>query len=236
MSELRTISIDELVPDDKNANEGTKQGMELLLNSISEDGVGRGILVDKEGRVIAGNKTIEQAKEAGVTEVVLVPSDGSVVVATMREDISLDSRTGRRIALRDNRVSEVNLEWDGDVLHDLTSEFEIDLSEEINFQGWELQKLLPLPDVDLPQPPSATTETTTHYTSSLDKTTVTTESDPLDDIPTSQVAMVQLMLNTDTRPEFLANCRKLQEVWELPDVTSAVYQAVCDAIDSLPKD
>ncbi len=63
---LRTMPIAQLVLDDKNANKGTKRGRELLEASLEKYGAGRSVVVDRNNRVIAGNKTVEAARAAGV--------------------------------------------------------------------------------------------------------------------------------------------------------------------------
>jgi hypothetical protein len=53
----------DLVPDDRNANHGSKRGAALIKKSLRDYGARRSILLDKNNRVIAGNKTLEQASE-----------------------------------------------------------------------------------------------------------------------------------------------------------------------------
>jgi hypothetical protein len=64
--QVRLIPIAQLVLDDKNANKGTKRGRELLEQSLRNYGAGRSVLVDSKGHVIAGNKTVETARAAGM--------------------------------------------------------------------------------------------------------------------------------------------------------------------------
>jgi hypothetical protein len=45
--------------DGKNANRGTKRGREFIEGSLKKYGLGRSILLDKDGTVIAGNKTLD---------------------------------------------------------------------------------------------------------------------------------------------------------------------------------
>src|SRR5687767_11348240 len=52
----------DLTPDPKNANRGTDRGRDALARSLREYGAGRAVLIDRQGRIIAGNKTVEQAK------------------------------------------------------------------------------------------------------------------------------------------------------------------------------
>jgi hypothetical protein len=49
--------ISDLQPDAKNANKGTPRGNQMIEDSLREYGAGRSILLDKHGRIIAGNKT-----------------------------------------------------------------------------------------------------------------------------------------------------------------------------------
>lgn len=105
----------DLRPDSRNANRGTERGLGLLDKSLRRYGAGRSILVDREGRVIAGNKTLERAAELGL-QVRVVETDGKELVVVQRRDLSLDSPAGRGLAIADNRVAEVDLEWDPAVL------------------------------------------------------------------------------------------------------------------------
>ena len=73
----RQIKISELTPDDINANKGTQRGAGMLEKSLRDYGAGRSVLVDKSGRIIAGNKTIEAAGSIGLDEAVLVETDGT---------------------------------------------------------------------------------------------------------------------------------------------------------------
>lgn len=113
--------LEDLTPDDRNLNKGTKRGLELLAKSLEKFGAGRSILVDRDGRVIAGNKTLEQAVDMGL-EVHVVKTDGKRLVVVQREDISLETPQGREFALADNRVSQVDFELDLEQLAALTSE------------------------------------------------------------------------------------------------------------------
>lgn len=130
--------LEDLTPDDRNLNRGTKRGLELLEASLQQHGAGRSILADKNGRVIAGNKTLQQAVEMGLG-VVVVKTDGKALVVVQREDVDLDTNEGRALALADNRVSEVDLDWDGQELKKLMEDG-LDVSE--FFFPEELEKLL----------------------------------------------------------------------------------------------
>ena len=112
MKEEMTISIDELVQDDNNFNKGTEEGQKLMEKSFKELGAGRSILVDKDGKIIAGNKSQIAAQAAGIKKVRVIESDGTELIAVKRIDLSIDSAEGRKLALADNMTAHVNLAWD----------------------------------------------------------------------------------------------------------------------------
>ena len=56
------LHLTDLKADPRNANRGTDRGRAALARSLRESGPGRAVLIDRHGTVIAGNKTVEQAK------------------------------------------------------------------------------------------------------------------------------------------------------------------------------
>jgi hypothetical protein len=109
-------AIGDLTLDPRNANKGTERGAVQLENSLRDYGAGRSILVDKHGVVIAGNKTLEQAASLGL-EVETVRTDGNKLVVVQREDLDLQADPrARELAIADNRVAQIDLEWDVDEL------------------------------------------------------------------------------------------------------------------------
>lgn len=106
----------ELKRDKKNANKGTRRGRTLLEKSLADFGTGRSVLLDRNGHVIAGNKTVDAASKLGIDEVIVVPTDGKKLVAVQRTDLDIDSPVGRGLAYADNRVGELDLHWDASVL------------------------------------------------------------------------------------------------------------------------
>lgn len=110
--------LEELTPDEHNANQGTIRGQAILDHSLRQFGAGRSILVDRNGRVIAGNKTLETAASIGLDQVVVVETDGSKLVAVKRTDLDLeDGEQARLLAYADNRAGEVGLDWDAVQVH-----------------------------------------------------------------------------------------------------------------------
>jgi hypothetical protein len=128
----QTINIQELVQDQHNFNKGTAEGEKLMQKSLTELGAGRSILIDKDGNIIAGNKTQKAAIAAGIQKVRVIESDGSELIAVKRTDLSIDSKKGRELALADNVTTQVNLAWDAVELDTIAAQEGIDLD------GWGL--------------------------------------------------------------------------------------------------
>src|SRR3990167_9455152 len=118
MPQVTEGKISDLTLDTRNANTGTERGLAMLETSLRKRGAGRSVLLDRHGRAIAGNKTIEKAIDIGFEDVIIVKTDGTKLVAVQREDLDLDdSATGARdMAYLDNRVSEIDLAWDPSVI------------------------------------------------------------------------------------------------------------------------
>ena len=72
MAERTVSKVTDFLPDEKNANRGTERGRFLLEKSLRELGAGRSILADKNGKLIAGNKTAEVAAEIGMEDAIIV--------------------------------------------------------------------------------------------------------------------------------------------------------------------
>ena len=129
MAKIKEVEIGALIPDDKNFNKGTDEGRKLIRKSLEEFGAGRSVLVDKDMRIIAGNKTHENADAANIKKVIVVETDGSELVAVQRTDIGLDSKEGRELALADNATAKVNLEWDVEAMTEAADDYDINLDD-----------------------------------------------------------------------------------------------------------
>lgn len=125
----QTVDIHSLQQDDHNFNRGTTEGKRLMDKSFQELGAGRSILIDKNGKIIAGNKSQQAAIDAGITKVRVIETTGDELVAVKRTDIDIDSEKGRKLALADNATTAVNLNWNQTELADAEDEYGIDCNE-----------------------------------------------------------------------------------------------------------
>ena len=141
LSKATKAKLSDLKPDRHNANRGTQHGRAYVEESIRQHGLGRSILVDREGNIIAGNKTHEAAGGLGFEDAIVVPTDGRQLVVVQRTDVDLDSPEGAALAIADNRAAELGLDWDPDELAHPADTFDLDLD------GLDLGHI-ELPDVD----------------------------------------------------------------------------------------
>ena len=130
MAEVKEAKLKDLIRDDKNFNKGTERGQQLIEKSLRQFGAGRSVLIDKNNRIIAGNKTQENANAAGIDDVIIVETDGTKLVAVKRTDIDLDSKEGREMALADNATVKVDLQWDEETMREVGEEWGLD------FDNW----------------------------------------------------------------------------------------------------
>ena len=143
MTKIIETNVDKLIPDDKNFNKGTEYGQHLIEESLRKFGAGRSILLDKNNRIIAGNKTVENAAIIGIDNVIIVETDGNQIVAVKRKDIDLDTAKGRELALADNATGKANLAWDVDIITEQAERFAIDPED------WGVS--MPEPETEEPQ-------------------------------------------------------------------------------------
>ena len=120
----KVINIEELVQDEHNFNKGTDEGGRLMERSFKEMGAGRSVLIDKHGKIIAGNKSQKAAIAAGIKRVRVIETTGDELIAVKRTDVELESEQGRKMALLDNLTTQVNLAWDETELQTITGEIE----------------------------------------------------------------------------------------------------------------
>jgi len=133
---LRAVA--DLATDPLNANKGTSDGRALLETSVRRYGFGRSVLADRRGRLIAGNKTIDSVRAIGENpDVVVVRTTGKQLVVVQRTDLDLDTDvTAKELAIADNRVSEKGLEWDVNVLGQLSHQG-VDMLQFWRAEEWE---------------------------------------------------------------------------------------------------
>lgn len=126
---VKEIPVEDIMADDKNFNKGSDQGKELMDRSFGKFGAGRSILLDKNNRNIAGNKSMETFVRSGGKRVLVIETDRDTLVAVKRPDIDLDTKEGREMALADNQTQNLNYVVDMEVLEAVVQEVKIEPAE-----------------------------------------------------------------------------------------------------------
>jgi len=124
---VTTAPIDTLALDPRNARKHGRRNLDAIKASLAEFGQRRPLVVDIDMTVIAGNGTLEAARDLGWSEidVTVVPADWTPEQA-------------RAYALADNRTAELAT-WDEDVLFETLTELDL--------AGWDVDALgFDLPD------------------------------------------------------------------------------------------
>lgn len=100
--QIERVSVDSLVFDPVNARKHSKRNLDAIKGSLAKFGQQKPLVVDKNNVVIAGNGTLQAARELGWAEV-----DVHRTVLTGAEAMAF--------ALADNKTAEL-AEWDEDIL------------------------------------------------------------------------------------------------------------------------
>lgn len=142
---IKQVAISDLQPNPKNHNKGTERGRYALEHSFRQYGAGRSILIDKNGKAIAGNHALEVAADIGLENVIIVETDGNQLVAVKRTDLDLDDPKAIALAYADNRTQELGFELD---LEQLRADLDDGLDLSALWTDDEFNELL---DLELPE-------------------------------------------------------------------------------------
>ena len=115
-------SIQDLKFDHKNARRRTKRSASLIAESLKRYGAARSIVIDEDGRILAGNGTVEGAKKAGIDKLRIIEAEGDELIAVRRTGLTEDEKVG--LAVADNRSSDLS-EWDNEMLRQLSEEHDL---------------------------------------------------------------------------------------------------------------
>lgn len=105
LAPVSRVTIDALTPDPANLRKHTDRNVAAVDASVKRFGPARSIVIDENGVVCAGNRTLESAKAAGFTDVLIVDPEPGQLVAVRRKDWSPTEAVAYGIA--DNRSSDL---------------------------------------------------------------------------------------------------------------------------------
>lgn len=136
-----TKKISAFRPQAKNANQHTQRGLGMLDSSIADNGWIGAITVSADGETFDGSARLEVAytRFGEDVEPIIVETDGTKPIIVKRTDIpTADDPRAKSLAIAANRIAQVDLAWDTEVLAVLKEE--IDLSS--YWRDDELDELL----------------------------------------------------------------------------------------------
>lgn len=196
------VPLDVLKPDPANARKHEQRSIDAIKASLSEYGQQKPIVVLTNGTVIAGNGTLEAARQLGWRKLAVVKFS--------------DEKKAKAYALADNRTAELS-DWDEAQLAKTLDELSrvSDWNPEmVGFTEAEMMKLIAtsieaeLQPGDIPPPPSLNM------------------SGAAPEAPPSHVRMVQLFFDEHTQPRFIEAVKTLAKSYGTTNVTDTVLQAV----------
>ena len=125
----QTIGVNILAFDPANARKHDKRNIEAIKASLVRFGQVKPIVLHKNGKtVIAGNGTLQAAKELGWKRIAVVKTN-------------LEGTDATAYGIADNRTAELAA-WDIDTLAQLTENLDNDMVSDIGFADGELDRLL----------------------------------------------------------------------------------------------
>jgi len=116
MSDVKTkrLKLKDLIPDTENPNAHTERGMALIAKSLETVGLGRSIVTDKHGNILAGNGVTEVAIEQGFDGAVEIETDGTTLVIVKRIDLDLTNdpeHRARMYTYLDNQAARASINF-----------------------------------------------------------------------------------------------------------------------------
>lgn len=116
-------------PARKNANLHSQRGLGMLTRAMQRGGYVAPMTATADGEVIDGSARLEVAEEVfGGVEPLVIDHDGTRPIIMRRTDIpDADDPRAVEIALEANRIAQVDLVWDSEVLAEIAAEGAVDL-------------------------------------------------------------------------------------------------------------
>jgi hypothetical protein len=140
------VTIAKFRPATHNANRHTQRGLKALQDSMRSVGYTEPMVAAADGEMLSGTARLESVADVFGVEVepIIVTSDGTRPIIHVRSDIpNAQTPAAQRIAIASNRVAELDLSWDVEVLAGLGADVLQDL--------WTPEELSALGDYENPQ-------------------------------------------------------------------------------------
>lgn len=120
----------DLTPDPENVRQHDRRNIQAIINSLRRFGQQKPIVIDRNSVVVAGNGTLQAAKELGWTTIMAVRTE-------------LEGDAAKAFAIADNRTAEL-ADWDGPALYEAIKALkfsEPEIASVLEFDDKELERL-----------------------------------------------------------------------------------------------
>jgi hypothetical protein len=135
MPTLRVGTIDEFTPASQNANKHTERGLYELEKSMQQDGFVAAMTVAANGEALDGSARMEKSAVVFGEDVTVIHHDGTRPIILVRDDIpDASAPIAKRIAIRANRIAQIDLNWDLTELLDTAKQ--VDLGKLWTAEEW----------------------------------------------------------------------------------------------------
>ena len=129
MAKVKETKIESFRPQGRNANKHSQRGLGSLESSMRKHGYVAPMTAAADGEIIDGSARLETVANVFDDDVLVVEHDGTKPIVMVRTDIpSADSPEARAISIEANRIAQLDLVWDAEVLLE-------DLQSQVDFTG-----------------------------------------------------------------------------------------------------
>ena len=134
--EIKTAA--DLIQDEHNYRKHSETNKARIKKSIDEAGLGRSVVIDADGVLVAGNG-VQQVID-GDTPVRVIETDGTELVVVKRTDLHTGDPRRKTLALADNATAD-DVEWDFEAIAEDWAE---DEAGEWGVASWEEEQPQPV--------------------------------------------------------------------------------------------
>lgn len=125
---MAKAKISDFRPQQRNANRHTQRGLSMLDESMAKNGFIGAMTSARNGEVFDGSARLETAYDRFGEEVepIVIDADGTRPIIVRRTDIpSADDPRAKKLAIAANRIAEVDLDWDPELLKAIGEDIDI---------------------------------------------------------------------------------------------------------------
>lgn len=187
-----------------------KRNLDAISDSIEEVGLGRSIVIDEDGTILAGNGTYEIAQKNNAKVLIVDVDDPNTLVAVRRNDLTDTQK--RRLSLWDNRASDLH-KYDKQAVARLNEAHPEQQLLSGVFSEREQEKMLRLhADAQMLAPGGADDENP--------------ESTAVAMRPESGIRLVSIFCTSSNQPDFIRKVRVLSALFNTTTITDTVLAIV----------